>query len=302
MTSPTTHNFLSLYMSASVPNCSSLYLLDPGEEYSIRRDGKLYHHGYGHTSGYCVETRVGDTMDTIMDIMVLKCQEEEQEQCPRDNREYHMLFTTLGIISLIFLIITFIVYVSIPDLFNLHGKIVVSNVTSIFLVTSYILIVYNVTLTSSALCVIIGYFGYFVSISMFGWMTVICLDLCWTFCRSIRPGGDSEISKFISFSVGAWGLAAFLTALVFSADNILPEGSDLKPNVGVGACFIEAEGNKRMVYFHIPILVLMVINMILYLLNCLQPQEAQQADVCCQRVKKVGKDNSGPATWRIMIY
>ena len=269
---PVTTKFLTRFMSGSLPNCTDIYSLEPEEEYHLLDDGQLHHPGYGHTLLYCVENSVNRTGHVT--TFVLKCEEQLEQMtartedgCVQNNRSYQVVFTVLGIVSLLFLIITFIVYVSIPDLFNLHGKIVVSNVTSIFLVTSYILIVYNVTLTSSALCVIIGYFGYFVSISMFGWMTVICLDLCWTFCRSIRPGGDSEISKFISFSVGAWGLAAFLTALVFSADNLLPEGSDLKPNVGVGACFIEAEGNKRMVYFHIPILVLMVINMILYLVT-----------------------------------
>ena len=102
---------------------------------------------------------------------------------------------------------------------------------------------------------------------MFGWMTVICLDLCWTLCRPFRCGGDTDVSKFLPFSIGAWGLAAALTALVFSADMLLPEGSDLKPNVGVEQCFIQARGSKMMVFFHIPILVLMVINLILYLVT-----------------------------------
>jgi hypothetical protein len=264
MSTITTPNFLSLYRSGAVPNCSTLYLLDPGERYSVRSDGQLHHDGYGHTWGYCVETRV---RDTGRDIMVLKCQEEEQEQCHRDNMEYHLLFTILGSISLLFLISTFIVYVSVPDLFNLHGKIVVSNITSIFLVTVYILIVYNVTLTSSIFCVILGYFGYFVSIAMFGWMTVICLDLSWTFCRSNIPRKGSDFSKFLSFSIIAWGLAALLTAIVFYLDMTLPDWSEWKPNIGMSSCFIEEVGNKRMIFFHIPILVLMVINMILYMVT-----------------------------------
>ena len=126
-----TANFLSLYKSGSVANCSSLYLLDPSEGFSVRSDGQLHHDGYGDTWGYCVETRA---RDMVRDIMVLKCQ--DTEQCHRDNTEYHLLFTILGIISLVFLSITFIVYVSIPKLFNLHGKIVISNITSIFLVPS----------------------------------------------------------------------------------------------------------------------------------------------------------------------
>ena len=261
---PVASNFLFLQQAGSIPNCSSLYLLDPGEEYSVRSDGKLHHHGYGHTGGYCMETRINNN---FRDIMVLKCQVEEHEQCPQNNWEYHLIFTILGIISLFFLFVTFIVYVSVPDLFNLHGKIVVSNVSSIFLVTSYILIVYNVTQPGSTFCVILGYFGYFVSISMFGWMTIICLDLCWTFCRSKVPVKGSEFSKFLSFSIAAWGLAALLTAIVFGLDVFLEDKLDMKPNVGVSSCFIEDVGNKRMVFFHIPILVLMVINLILYLVT-----------------------------------
>ena len=259
-------------MAGYIPNCTDIYSLEPEEEYHLLDDGQLHHPGYGHTLLYCVENSINRTGH--MTTLVLKCEEqlehlptETEDVCILNNRAFHVFFTALGIISLLFLIITFIVYVSVADLFNLHGKIVVSNVTSIFFATAYILIVYNFTLTSSVFCVIIGYFGYFISISMFGWMTVICLDLYWTICCSTRPGGDSDISKFLLFSLGAWGLAAALTALVFSADNLLPEGSDLKPNVGVAECFIQAEGSKRIVFFHIPILVMMLINLILYLVT-----------------------------------
>ena len=213
-----------------------------------------------------METRV---RDMVRDIMVLKCQ--DTEQCHRDNTEYHLLFTILGIISLVFLSITFIVYVSIPKLFNLHGKIVISNITSIFLVTLYILIFYNVALTGSIFCVILGYFGYFVSIAMFGWMTIICLDLSWTFCRFTIPRRGSDFSKFLGFSIIAWGLAALLTTVVLSLDITLPDGSEWKPNMGMSSCFIEEVGNKRMVFFHIPILALVLINLILFLVTIYNP-------------------------------
>ena len=41
----------------------------------------------------------------------------------------------------------------------------------------------------------------------------------------------------------------------------------MKLNVGVAECFIQAEGNKMMVFVHIPILVMMVINLVLYLVT-----------------------------------
>ena len=227
----TSPNFLSLYKTGLVPNCSTLYLLEPGERYSVMKDGQLHHQGYEHTLAYCVEIRV---RDSGRNIMVLKCQ--EQEMCKRDNWEYHIIFTNLGMVSLFSLAMTFIVYLSVPDLFNLHGKIVVSNVSSIFLVTSYIIVVYNVSATTSFFCIILGYFGYFVSILMFGWMTVFCLDLCCTICNA---KSSYEVSRFILFSIFAWGLAASLTVFVICLDVLLPDGSDMKPNVGISSCFIE---------------------------------------------------------------
>ena len=100
---------------------------------------------------------------------------------------------------------------------------------------------------------------------MFCWMTVICLDLCWTFClHSFRSGGDS-VSRFLLFSAGAWGTAASFTAGLAAADMFLPADDHNKPNVGLAECFIQAGGNKRIIFFHIPILVFMMINLILYL-------------------------------------
>ena len=281
-------NFLSHYLAGYVPNCTNIYSLDEEEEYLLLEDGQLHHLGYGHTLLYCVEKSINKKGH--LHNLVFKCEDLFEElltgtdlACSIHNRTFHIIFTVLGIISLFFLLITFVVYVSIPGLFNLHGKIVVSNVTSIFCVTVYILTVYNVTLTSSVFCVLIGYFGYFVSISMFCWMTVICLDLYWTFGRSLIPVEGFTTSKFFIFSLGSWGVAALFTALVFSADKLLPQDSELKPNVGAAECFIEAEGYKRMVFFHIPILVMMLINLVLYLSTVINLTNHNKQTACARQ-------------------
>ena len=284
-------SFLSLYQSSSIPNCSDLYLLEPGEEYTLLEDGQLHHPGYGHTQLYCVENSVNSTGH--LTTIVLKCEEEPEEEvddsdCLQTNSVFHLFFTILGFISIVFLAITCIVYVSIPKLFNLHGKIVVSNVTSIFLVTTYILIVYNINVTNHLSCVLLGYFGYFASISMFGWMTVICLDLCWTFCvhSPVRPGEGSHISRFLLFSAAAWGTAASLTAGLAAADLMLPADSAIKPNVGLAQCFIQAKGSRRMIFFHIPILVMMMINLILYLTTVYNLYKYSKQTACVRESRR----------------
>ena len=126
--------------------------------------------GYGFTSSYCVDVRTPDD-----NILVLTC--FEQQECQEVNQSshswksllryffqasyegdaYQILFTFLGVISQIFLVITFLVYVVIPDLNNMHGKIVLSNVVSMFVVTLYLLIVYNTSPQSTWTCSALGY-------------------------------------------------------------------------------------------------------------------------------------------------
>ena len=171
-------NFLEDYSNHRVENCSDVYMLDPSEKWKLVEGGLLEHQGYGLTSGYCIDHMLHP--DGNLDTFVLRCQEQEgnttqvKEECI-STQSSHLLviFTVLGVISLVFLLVTLIVYVTVPDLFNLHGKIVVSNVSSIFLVTSYLLIVYNAPIPQgSTSCAILGYAGYYTSMAMFAWMTV----------------------------------------------------------------------------------------------------------------------------------
>ena len=173
-------SFLELWLSKRnkswVANCSEVYELEPTEEWRLVEGGMLEHQGYGLTTGYCVDHELHP--DGKVDTLVLRCLEgnttEVKEEC-LNTQSSHLLviFTVLGVISLVFLLVTLIVYVTVPDLFNLHGKIVVSNVSSIFLVTSYLLIVYNAPIPQgSTSCAVLGYTGYYTSLAMFAWMTV----------------------------------------------------------------------------------------------------------------------------------
>ena len=257
-------NFLSRFFSGQLPNCSDIFKLEE-EEYILGEDGRLIQSGYEDTFDFCVDTIANSTGDFSELLLVCKEALVESERCDQNARTIHLAFTALGIVSLLFLLITFVVYVSVPELFNLHGKIIVANVFSIFMVSLYLIIVYNVSMANSILCVMLGYAGYFFSISMFGWMTANCLDLCFTFCNSLRITEDSPSSKFRLYSAGAWGLPTFLTSLLFAADQLLPEKSSLKPGVGQDHCFIRAGGLQRITFFHIPVLLLMVLNLILYI-------------------------------------
>ena len=87
-----------------------------------------------------------------------------------------------------------------------HGKIVISNVCSIFFLTVYLLLVYNFShLLPHLACKLAGYCGYFFTIAMFSWMTIMSFDLCWTFMRAKVPRKGSALLKFVIYSGVAWG-------------------------------------------------------------------------------------------------
>ena len=131
------------------------------------------------------------------------------------NKTIRAAYSFCGVFSLIFLFITMFVYMTLPSLKNLHGKIVLSNVTSILLTTKLLLIIYNVKkqdnfeeslqkreeeefliLVPSCVCVGLGYALYYTGISMFCWMSVMCIDLCWTFARATIPRYPNIFQKF----------------------------------------------------------------------------------------------------------
>ena len=120
-------------------------------------ENHLINEGYEETREYCV-----DIAEPGSQLLVLKCDPEfmvEAETCDNNDRYgiFQLIFTWLGVISLVFLAITFIIYITIPELGNTHGKIVLSNVVSAVLVTAYLLTVYNISPESSVSCSVLGY-------------------------------------------------------------------------------------------------------------------------------------------------
>ena len=128
--------------------------------------------GYPDSLLYCAEV-----ISPGLEVIVLKCHQETNSPCPHQVSpvqpspatanlcclqaaaayKYEVAFTVLGVISLVFLLLTFYVYISLPDLHNLHGKIVLSNVVSVFLVTLYLIIVFNILPSTSIFCLVLGY-------------------------------------------------------------------------------------------------------------------------------------------------
>ena len=223
----------------------------------------------------CIDNAVtaeGEVVEIVMECYDGVLQDQlkgEQLTCnEKYGRTFRLANTVSATVSAVFLTITAIVYSFLPKLNNLHGKIILSNVLSITGFTVYILFIYNADyIFSDAICTFLGYFGYFFTMSMFSWMTIMSFDLFWTFQQAVVPCRDSMSQRFLSYSLVGWGFGLLVTLAVFLVDVVDNDSviQSYKPNIGGENCFLQ--NSSHGIFIHLPIFVLMVVNSIFFLVT-----------------------------------
>ena len=172
-----------------VTKCNEDEIMTSRTFHSVLTNGSLYPSvSRSRLWPYVCIDKATDTETGVVTWVAMTCHESQdlRKTCldPQDDT-LRLVYTVSAVLSTLFLIITALVYIKLPELGNLHGRIVLSNVVTITLVTLYLLLVYNASyLLSDPLCVLIGHLGYFLTISMFSWMTVLSFDLFWTFTNA----------------------------------------------------------------------------------------------------------------------
>ena len=238
-----------------------VYALNPDVDlWHFISDGRLNHVNNSLTRDYCFEYQYNQDLTERNDV-VLRCPHKFFKLEPKKQNRL-TIYTAFASLSLLFLLLTFLVYCFLPDFKNLHGKIVLMNIASIVCVMVFLLGIFNSkTNINLTLCTVIGYFGYFSHIAMFSWMTVMSVDLGWTFSRSETPRRSTDKSKLLLYSVLAWGLPVLLTITLATLQAILPPDQALNPGIGTKKCFLSWKTGAQPLYFYyIPVLLLMIAN------------------------------------------
>ena len=102
---------------------------------------------------------------------------------------------------------------------------------------------------------------------MLSWMTIMSVDLCWTFRQAQVPRRSSAVLKFLLYSLVGWGSSALLTLAILLIDSldIFHRMEFVKPGVGEGKCFLQDQAVG--VYLHLPSMVVMLLNAVLFLIT-----------------------------------
>ncbi|CAH2048764.1 unnamed protein product, partial [Iphiclides podalirius] len=188
--------------------------------------------------------------------------------------EYYVKAGAL-LVSCVFLIIVLLVYCVLPELRNLAGKVLMAYAGSLLcaysLLATMIFIMiraYDEEPVTTTFCVALSSAIYFFFMASFLWMNVMSWDLWRAFRRLVdfrQPQRSAHPSTFFLYSGYAWGVA-FCMMLVFVLLNEYPMPPGvITPNIPLLGCFIDEP--EKMIYFYVPMLILISCNWILFLLT-----------------------------------
>ncbi|XP_032665065.1 G-protein coupled receptor Mth2-like [Odontomachus brunneus] len=194
------------------------------------------------------------------------------------ERAVHFTLVYIGIfVSLPFLLLTFVVYTILPELWNMHGYILRGYVGSL-LVAYIILGVFQFMSDkpdglSDAVCIGSAFGVYFSFMASFFWLNVMCFDIWWAFggFRSLQKSvKQQEKKKFIMYSIYVWGCTFILTILCLIMDFVpnIPKNV-FRPRLGHLRCWLTTE-EANSLYFFLPIGITVICNIFLFIFTALK--------------------------------
>ncbi|KAK9871569.1 hypothetical protein WA026_012950 [Henosepilachna vigintioctopunctata] len=242
--------------------------VDPEESFYVQENGDLWVPLYQKlykTSHYCLDYLHNRTQISLICF-------------PNYNHlmKLSMKFWCM-IISMPFLLVTFIVYALLPDR-NLHMKALMCYVIN--LLHAYIFLV-TIQLTDEVIentvCAILGFCCIFFFLSSFFWMNVICIDIFLGFrgFRGIRGVKSYERKRFLWYCLYAWGMSLVIVGITFLCNQVGNPGQWFYPGVAVGQCFLR-NGIPELLYFYGPMGIIIILNVVLFTLTAFKIRQVKK--------------------------
>ncbi|XP_050514680.1 G-protein coupled receptor Mth2-like isoform X14 [Diabrotica virgifera virgifera] len=244
---------------------------NPKDFYYLQEDGKLFVPSYNRSypnNEYCI--------DEVYTLSAFLCfPEQDVTEPPRTPLQKS---NSAGmIISMPFLLLTFLVYLLLPER-NLHRRALMSYVFT--LLAAYITLV-TIQLYSGQFpdttCHVLGYLIIFFFLVSFFWMNVMCVDMWLAFSgmRTFLSKKTAERKRFIIYCIYAWGMPIVHVLIVFLINHYGSTDTSWNPQIGVKRCFL-GEGMPTFYYFYLPMAILIGINITLFVLTTVRIQKIKK--------------------------
>ncbi|XP_060803116.1 probable G-protein coupled receptor Mth-like 3 isoform X2 [Amyelois transitella] len=274
----------------------------------VQKDGRLYIdlpnknppwelHG---PDKYCVDT-------FILEQNGVRTSKLDALVCFGENQgEHHFaLNITCMLTSCVFILATCAVYAWLPELRNLHGRVLMAYLLSLFvaflfMATMQILI--SLDKTNRSLCSSLTIVIYFAFEAAFFWLNVMCFDIWWTFSgkRGLSLERLSTRARFYAYAAYAFGVPTALTTLLAALEfSGLPPHPWL-PLLRHQGCFLY--GNARMIYLYGPVVILCIINLIFFVLTAIKIVQIKKQTAVLKSKESSTHDTQRNDKQRLLLY
>ncbi|XP_052826748.1 uncharacterized protein LOC128248736 [Octopus bimaculoides] len=242
--------------SNSTLNCTTTRLNE--SEYYITNDGLLY---LNKTHLLLNQSDFGFDEDGTIIICV-----KSVINVLRKYSDVEAYITLVGLVTSIpALAITIIVYLCVPDLRTLPGKLLISLLSALFVAELLFLISSQVT-TSTVLCKTLAIVIHYSFLASFFWMNVVSFDAWYTFSGltqlRIKRNGTKRL---VFYSLYAW-ICPFVIVTISLIFEYTPGNHDLSPEYGNGICWI-TNGKSLLWLFGFPVMLILCLNITAFILT-----------------------------------
>ncbi|XP_063387116.1 G-protein coupled receptor Mth2-like [Cydia fagiglandana] len=191
---------------------------------------------------------------TLIPSVVLICLDaEEEEVISQDLLGYFMA------VSSVFLVLTALVYLALPELRDLQGKSIVSLCISLAIANILMCILKVMAYENMTWCAIRGFLAYYFIISSFFWMNAIAVQILHNIKRStICSYGWKE---FLWYALYGWGVPALFTIILLIV-NYTP-GRHEKPGIGHTHCWFH-DLRRIWIYMYSVMTILIAANVAIF--------------------------------------
>ncbi|XP_036362861.1 uncharacterized protein LOC118765229 [Octopus sinensis] len=233
-------------------NCTATRLKD--SEYHITSDGLLYLN--------ITQLWLNQSEFSIDEDGLSICVKNDNNGISKYS-EIESYITLVGLaISVPALAITIIVYLCIPDLRTLPGKLLISLLSALFVAELLFLISSQIT-TSTVLCKSLAVVMHYAFLATFFWTNVMSFDAWNTFSRLTQlRSSENDTKKLVLYSLYAW-VCPLLIVTVSLIFEYTPGNHGLSPEYGIGICWI-TNVNSLLWFLAIPVIIILCINIIAY--------------------------------------
>ncbi|KNC34952.1 putative G-protein coupled receptor Mth-like 11 [Lucilia cuprina] len=238
--------------------CEAYKILSPEKEntstWTLNENGSLMIHSDKNIlerNEYCFDFQKIEIDNEMFDLINPKiCAKKRQGLGPLEKFNYY-----LQVLSVIFLILTIIVYCSIPELLNVHGKCLLTYAGCLamsFSIFSFINL--SEIRFPIAPCLILGYLNLFLQLSHFSWLGIISYDI-WKSFSDLNY--DTTYRRYVKYG---FALPFLMILFTYGMQNFdIYEG--LKPGISSNRCGLDVYKWSAVLYLYGPCLIILILCM-----------------------------------------